>query len=431
VNRMKRVRLLAGLVVAICIAIAPARAQTSTESVLYSFCPTPSCVTGSGLFVGVVQGSDGNFYGTATWGGTGAFSEGYCSSNSCGTVYQLTPSGQIKVLYNFCNQSYCSDGEEPGPLIQGSDGSFYGTADGGNSDECPGDGGCGVVFKVTRSGAYSVLYAFCSQSNCPDGDGPYGLTQGADGNFYGLTSDGGANGLGTIFKLTPTGALKTLYNLCSVGGSSCTDGEEPSVLVQGSDGNFYGEMYSGGANGKGTIFKFAPTGVLTTIYNFCSVGGRNCTDGLDPAGGLIEGADGNLYGASSEGPNELGQIFKITTAGSLTPICTDCYSDLVLASDGNFYGPGYGPTSVNSGFVKVTPTGTLTTLYTFCSQTDCVDGEDPNPGVIQGSDGDFYGTTLSGGANGGPYPYGCDGSPQCGTIYEIAIAPALPVPVQL
>ena len=434
-NAMKPARLFAGVVIAICIAASSTKAQTTyTESVLYSFCPvyTDTCPQGSGPFQGIVQGSDGNFYGTTTFGGTGAFDTGsLCSDNGCGTVYQLTPAGQLKVLHVFCNQSYCPDGALPGNLTLGSDGNLYGAASGGYVyNGCSGSY-CGILFKVTRSGTYTVLYAFCSQLHCPDGDVPFGApVQGSDGDFYGMTSAGGANGQGTIFKITSAGALSTLYNFCSLGGTSCTDGEEPGGgLLQGSDGNFYGVTYSGGANGEGTVFKITSTGTFTTVYSFCNVGGSSCTDGRNPGGILFEGADGNLYGVSSGGPGDLGQLFKITTAGSLTRVCSGCVGGLILASDGNFYGIDAQTEADAGGIVfKVTPAGTVTTIYSFCSLTNCVDGYEPY-GLIQGTGGNFYGATFSGGANGGPD--GCDGSANCGTVFELAVAPALPAAVQL
>jgi uncharacterized repeat protein (TIGR03803 family) len=126
------------------------------------------------------------------------------------------------------------------------------------------------------------------------------LLQATDGNLYGTTQSGGANGLGTVFQITPSGQLTTLYSFCAQ--SSCTDGESAYAgVVQATNGNFYGTTQLGGANicngaGCGTVFKITPDGVLTTLYSFCSQSG--CTDGEYPLAGLIQANDGNFYGTT-------------------------------------------------------------------------------------------------------------------------------------
>src|ERR1700693_5445458 len=185
-------------------------------------------------------------------------------------------------------------------LIQGVDGNFYGTAPGcGPILE---DGG--TFFKVTPAGTLTALYNFCSVKDgfiCSDGSQPYGgLEQATDGNFYG-TTNGTTNNYGTVFKITPSGALTTLYHFCSQ--PNCADGRSPrSGLVQASDGNFYGSTSAGGiANplcyeGCGTIFRLTPAGELTTLYSFCSL--SNCADGQDPFGNLVQAAHGVFYGTT-------------------------------------------------------------------------------------------------------------------------------------
>jgi uncharacterized repeat protein (TIGR03803 family) len=420
VDFMQLARILAGVAIAACLTV-PVGSQTYTESVLYSFCPSGLCPNGSGPEVGVIQGNDGNFYGMNLYG-----PGGNCGGEGCGTVFKITPEGVLTTLYTFCTQANCTDGYGPVMMVQGGDGNLYGvTAEGGNVDSS------GVIFRLTLAGKYSVLYAFCSQLNCPDGNGPFSIVQGADGNFYGTASEGGANGKGTIFKITPAGAFTNLYSVCSVGGTACTDGSEISRgLLQGSDGNFYGTMSSGGKNGMGTFFRLTPAGVLTTLYNFCSVGGVNCSDGSGPTG-LVQGSDGNFYGSAGGGSDRSGVIFNITPAGELTVITTGASAyPFLLASDGNVYGttdqggPNYGGT-----VFQVTPSGMETTIYTFCSLALCFDGDILFDAVMQGADGNFFGTTVSGGVNNGPD--GCDESPNCGTVFEIAVTPALPSPVQL
>jgi uncharacterized repeat protein (TIGR03803 family) len=369
---------------------------------------------------GLVQATDGNLYGTVGYGG----------ANGGGTIFKITPSGTLTTLYNFCSQSGCTDGAYPdygegGGLVQATNGDFYGTAGGGGAN-CTGTGGCGTVFKITPSGTLTTLYSFCAQSGCTDGAYPNDpLVQGTDGNFYGTAYGGGANGYGTVFKITPSGTLTTLYSFCSQSG--CTDGEYPNAgLIQATDGNFYGTMTNGGANndastcffgpGCGTVFKITLGGTLTTLYSFCSQSG--CTDGANPFAALVQATDGDFYGTTFGGGAGVygfsaGTVFKITPSGKLTTLysfcaqskCTDgarSYAGLVQATDGNFYGT----TSTDGANIfygtvfKITPSGTLTTLYSFCPQSGCTDGDAPTAALIQDTNGSFYGTTAHGGTSG-------------------------------
>jgi uncharacterized repeat protein (TIGR03803 family) len=251
------------------------------ESVLYSF---TGGTDGGSPGAGLIQGSDGNFYGTTEVGG----------ASGDGTVFKVTPAGVESVLYSFTSGA---DGGFPeAALIQGSDGNFYGTTQAGGAS------GYGTVFKVTPAGVETVLYSFGGGT---DGSYPYaGLTQGTDGNFYGATDQGGANNFGTIFKVTPAGVETVLWTF-----GSGTDGLHPyGTLIQGADGNFYGTTFQGGTNNHGTIFEITPAGVETVLYSF---GGAPYTDGWFPQGGVIQGADGNFYGTTEAGgANSYGTVFK-------------------------------------------------------------------------------------------------------------------------
>jgi uncharacterized repeat protein (TIGR03803 family) len=319
----------------------------------------------------------------------------------CAAAAIVSPAQTFRTLLDFNG----TDGYNPYYVspVQGTDGNFYGTTNqgGGTND--------GTVFKVTPAGVLTTLYNFCSETNCTDGDYPVaGLVQGTDGNFYGTTSQGGASAAprGTIFKITSAGTLTTLHSFCVLLGSDCPDGADPqAALVQGSDGNFYGTTYQGGCvtysrfgcllGNYGTVFKITPAGVLTTLYTFCSASA--CTDGSNPVAGLVQGSDGNFYGTTSTGGGtNYGTVFKITAAGKLTTLysfcsatnCTDGlypFVGLVQGTDGNFYGTttGGGDAAGGTAF-KITPAGTLTTLYNFCSETDCTDGDYPIAGLVQG-----------------------------------------------
>ena len=321
--------------------------SSGSLTVLYSYCSKSNCSDGSLPTGSLVLGSDGNFYGTTSDGGT----------QGKGTIFAITSSGSLTTLYSFCALANCTDGEFPySGLVQGSDGNFYGTTPGGAESS-------GNAFRITPSGTLTTLHSFCSASHCADGSAPEGgVIQGSDGNFYGTTAQAGANGNGgTVFRLTPAGALTTLYSFCA--RANCADGQSPYAgLSQGSDGNFYGTTVNGGALGKGTIFKITPTGVLTTLYNFCSI--VTCTDGEYPYGGVVQASDGNLYGT--------------TQAGGVFTNANTCP-----------FGCGT--------FFQLTLSGTLTTLYNFCSGGNCLDGAQPFAGVAESSNGTLYGSTAYGG----------------------------------
>jgi uncharacterized repeat protein (TIGR03803 family) len=363
----------------------------------------------------LIQATDGNFYGTTEGGG----------NNGYGTVFKMTPSGTLTTLYSFCAQPLsCADGADPDGLLQSADDNFYGTTlQGGIRNN-------GTVFKITPTGALTTLYTFCPQYPCTDGAMPGGLIQATDGNFYGATNVDGVNNGGTLFKITPRGTLTTIYNFCSQ--HNCTDGAEPNgALVQGSDGNLYGTTYAGGVSVLyGTVFKVTLAGTLTKFYDFCSQ--PNCTDGGTPNGGLVQAADGNFYGTThAGGASGDGTVFKISPTGVLTTLYSFCSSTncfdgagptagLTQATDGNFYGATYRGGAYNFGTLfSMTPSGRLTTLYDFCAQGfDCADGAAP-VGLIQAIDGNLYGTTLNGGD---PYP-------DEGTVFRLSVGIVLS-PVQ-
>jgi uncharacterized repeat protein (TIGR03803 family) len=394
----------------------------------------------------LIEGRDGNFYGIRP--GNGTPSANCTGELGCGIVFRVTPAGQLTKLYNFCAQNNCTDGFLPeGSLLIGANGDFYGVTSAGGTNCAPGEG-CGTVFEITAAGKLTTIYSFCSLTNCTDGNAPQtGLTLGADGNFYGTTKFGGANctfygGCGTIYKITPAGKLTTLYNFCSA--AKCADGRDPNVLVLGGDGNFYGTTGYGSACTTldcGTVFKMTPAGELTTLHTFCSQ--ANCADGKNPLAGMVQATNGNLYGTTADGGANCayfggcGTVFQITTAGELSTLynfcsklnidnghCTDGlypFGALIQASDGNFYSTtsGGGPNNGHGTVFELTSAGELTTLYSFCSEPNCKDGSSPQTGLLQGSNGIFYGTTRLGGS-------GADGG-DSGVVYSLAtgLGPAI------
>jgi uncharacterized repeat protein (TIGR03803 family) len=271
-----------------------------------------------------------------------------------------------------------------------------------------------VLAAVRGSAQSAVSFTTLINFDFNNGANPQAaLIQATDGSLYGTTYDGGSNGYGTIFRITPAGTLTTIYSFCSLSG--CTDGEFPeSALVEGADGNFYGTAHEGGNYGQGTVFKITPKGQLTTLYSFndCSVSG--CLGGYYPFAGLVLATDGNFYGTTGYGGEYGGGIFfKVTPAGVVVPIQnltggTEPVAALIQGSDGNFYGTTvYGGADYGTVF-KISPTGAETTLHTFCLQKGCSDGAYPVGGLVQGADGNFYGVAAD---------YGAHSS---GTMYKVS-----------
>ena len=367
---------------------------------------------GANPYAGVIQGRDGNFYGTTANGGmygiNGAYSGGY------GTAFMVTTNGVLTSIHSFAGGN---EGQNPqARLCQGSDGNFYGTAANGGS------GGYGTVFMLTTNGTLTTLASF-SNTN---GATPYaGLVQGSDGNLYGTTVSGGDNGYGTVFQVTTNGILTTLVSFNNTNGANPYAG-----VIQGRDGNFYGTTVSGGTNGGyGTVFMITTNGTLIALYSFGSAISMygDPYDGGNPYGGLVQGSDGNLYGTTAIGGAYAnvqyylnawyygyGTVFMVTTNGELTTLHSfgaatgvsqvpfdggNPYGQLVLGRDGNFYGTTYNGGTCNFGTAFMVKTnGTFTSLASMSLNPK---GANPYAGVIQGSDGNFYGTTRNGGMNGG------------------------------
>jgi uncharacterized repeat protein (TIGR03803 family) len=339
------------------------------------------------------------------------------------------------VLYSFCGQNNCTDGENPqAGLIFDQEGNLYGIAGGGANDAC-GRGnnvGCGVVFKLTPGGEETVLYSFCAQSNCADGASPYaGLVFDRRGNLYGTTQAGGAFGAGVVFKLTPKGRETVLYSFCAQ--NNCTDGYNPVAgLIFDEKGNLYGTAEYGGAYGDGVVFKLTPEGKETVLHSFCQYG-YPCADGEEPVAGLVFDQKRNLYGTTEYGGryNELcngtcGVVFKLTPKGKeivLHSFCEGAVScidgatplaGLVFDQKGNLYGTtsGGGNYEVCPGngcgvAFKLTPKGKEIVLHRFCAQNNCTDGLFPLAGLVPDQKGNLYGTTLWGGHNEVCYGHGC------------------------
>jgi uncharacterized repeat protein (TIGR03803 family) len=390
-------------------------AQTLTTLVIFNGS------NGSGsLFAPLVQGTDGNFYGTTAYGGANC-----ATMIGCGTVFKVSPAGRVTSLYSFCSQASCSDGSYPiTGLVLATDGNFYGTTWLGGAN-----GDYGTIFKITRAGKLTTLYSFCTHINCADGYSPMGeLIQAADGNLYGTTALGGlvgpncSGGCGTVFKITLKGVFTSLHSFTDTN----LEGFYPRAgLLQAPSGIFYGATAVGGPNLNGTIFELTSAGHLTTIHDFAVDG----TDGAQPWGTLVLGQDGDLYGTTeTAGAFYGGTVFKIdlTLGNTLTtiynfcslPFCQDGSqpeTGLTLGTNGNLYGTTVEPNAFARGTAfNVTPEGVLTTLYQFCTDNpNCPDGSFPYANPIQATNGKFYGTTAFAGN------YNCNPGTGCGTVYSL------------
>ncbi|HEY1662801.1 MAG TPA: choice-of-anchor tandem repeat GloVer-containing protein [Verrucomicrobiae bacterium] len=354
---------------------------------LYSF---NGGTDGVGPNAALVQGSDGNFYGTTTGGG----------SNGYGTIFQITTNGAFTVLHMMRNTE---GGNLTGGLVQASDHSFYGTAayDGTNSD--------GTLFEVTTDGVLTVVHAFSG----PDGEYPFGgLALGPDGNFYGTCESGGSSTNGTVFRITPGGVFTNLYSF-----SSASIGANPySGLVLGMDGGFYGTTkHTVNGSGVGTVFRITTNGVFTALHFF----GSGQDGGTPDYGNLVQTADGMLYGTTAAGgANNKGTVFQITTNGVETVLYSFTVSDgynpdggLTVGRDGKLYGTlynggtnGYGSVFVFTRFGS----GIFSSIYSFGNGTS---GNHPYGGLTTGPDGNLYGTTSAGGTGNG-------------TIFRLSLTPS-------
>jgi uncharacterized repeat protein (TIGR03803 family) len=320
------------------------------------------------------------------------------------------PSAQgqtFSVLYSFASEA---DGDRPDSLIRDALGNLYGTTYYGGVKSSK-----GVVFKLDTTGKETVLYRFKG----PDGNGPDGVVRDAAGNLYGATSFGGSGcpgqqGCGTVFKLDASGKQTVLHRF---GGKG--DGTFPTAgVIRDAAGNLYGTTYTGGVLslcgvGCGTIFKVDASGKETVLHRF--TGGA---DGASPYGGLIQDGAGNLYGTA-----QTGTVFKLDATGKFTVLHTlneteGCYSSASLFRDaaGNLYGTASGCGEFGSGTVfKVAPSGKTTVLYNFTGGTD---GGGPYGSVVRDKAGNLYGST----GFGGDLTSLCaqvNNTPGCGVVFKI------------
>jgi len=365
------------------------RTSPGTYRLLYSF----QCVfyDGGYPFAGLAGDPSGNLYGTTGDGGEFGY----------GTVFKVTPSGTERVIHDF--PSYSTDGYDPyyGSLVRDTSGNLYGTT------QLGGEFGHGTIFEVSSAGAESVRYSFTGGA---DGSEPVaGLAIDSADNLYGTASGGGSYGNGVVFELTAGGTYSVLHSFAS----SPTDGAFPaSTLARDPSGNLYGTTQNGGASSLGTIFKVTPSGAESLLHSFKGAP----IDGAGPyGGGLLRDASGALYGVTYAGGTGLhGELYRLNPGGAETVLFN--FKGVVGASPidglardgaGNLYGTtNYGGTGGGCGnygcgvLFELSATGTETVLHEFSLKSSS-DGALPLGGVVRNPSGVLYGTLSNGGA------YGC------------------------
>jgi uncharacterized repeat protein (TIGR03803 family) len=345
-------------------AIVPTQAQARKFKVLHTFKGSD----GDGPASQLVRDKAGNLYGTTVVGGSGK-----CSNGGCGTAFKMDKTGKLIWLHSFQG----ANGDEPFPgLLRDAAGNLYGTTVYGGDLNHFCSLGCGVVFRLNKSGKETVLHKFRGD---PDGYYPVGpLVKDKAGNFYGATQLGGKGGLGTVFKLSPAGKETMLYHF---GGGSEGGAPGAGVILDSGD-NIYGTTLIGGSGcsqGCGVVFKVDGSGHETVLHTF------GASDGANPASALLMGSAGNLYGTTDNGGNlgceggqGCGTVFELS--------------------------PGLGGS------------WTETVLYSFCSASNCTDGRVPFPGpLVRDTAGSLYGMTQLGGT------YPCAGS-GCGVVFKLDTA---------
>jgi uncharacterized repeat protein (TIGR03803 family) len=392
--------------------------QALTYGLLHSFTGTPDAANpkdehvdwpfGADPNAGLVLDAEGNLYGTTPSGGT---------SNS-GTVFKINVGGVESVLYSFCSQPSCVDGSDPiASLLLDAEGNIYGTTYQGGAH------GAGTVFKLSAAtGNETVLYSFCAVESpiCTDGQQPNSaLVQDSKGNLYGTTY--GPN-YGEVFELSTSGSESVLHSF----GSYTGDGTRPQGVIMDSAGNLYGTTFYGGTSDFGSVFKIDTRGTESVLYSFTGI---KFADGEFPNGGLVQDAEGNLYGTTYLGGaaapakgNGVGTLFKVTPNGSETVVYTfgatpdgnNPLSSLVIDAENNLYGTTYsgGGSSGGDGTVfQVNAEGKETILYAFSSTTPGA-GNHPSAPLAINSQGDLYGVS-----------YG--GKKKFGTVFDLLVPPAV------
>lgn len=423
VSHMRRCAITTTLLSMLVLLPAAVVAQTHFE-LLHTFKGSDGAMVAPGLILDAA----GNVYGAATVGGDLKCFPASTWQWGCGTVFELSKTGEETVLHRFKGPS---DGAFPltdvffgsgGTLSRDSEGNLYGTTGaGGNTNGYCLDTtlGCGIVFEIDKTGKETVLYRFSGTKSPYDGDNPGGgVIPDGKGNLYGTTYLYGSLTNGTIFKIDIKTRKETiLYNF---EGTNSGDGAQPvGNLVEDGAGTFYGVTWNGGLaigdcgnNGCGTIFKFDKSGE-TVLYKFTGT-----SDGANPSALTLDG-DGNFYGAAFNEGAGCGVVYELSKTGAFTVLHTFNGKDgcnpegqVVFDGAGNLYGGTFSGGSLNSGTVfKLTKASRWreTVLHNFSA------GGKPRGGLTIDATGSLYGTTVGG----GDQTCKTEDGTGCGTVFKI------------
>lgn len=332
----------------------------------------------------LIQASDGNFYGVATGGGT----------QNSGTIFSITPSGAFTLLFTF----QPGDGYPTFTLVEAKDGTLWGHSVGG------GQFGNGTIFKIKKDGTdFQIVYSFPADSS--EFFFNVSLIAGKNGKIYGSSPGGGGlgcngYGCGTIFQITPkTGAFKTLHVL-----NGTSDGGNPSGLIQASNGSFYGVAMN-------NVFRITPAGKFTVIAALPS-GDYPYTNGSGAGGGgVIQGSNGHLFGVLEDPVAGAPRLYELLLTGKSFQVhpalpglqYSTLLSNLCMTKDGNLWLASYGASGAKGAIVEISPQdGSVLQTIPFSG----TNGQNPAAPVIQGTDGNLYGTTFYGGTDSGGEPDG-------------------------
>ena len=318
-----------------------------------------------------------------------------------GTIFRITPAGALTVVIHFTGTTGPAKGSAPvAGLALAADGSLYGTTSSGGATDN------GTLFKMTTAGVFTTMIEFTGLTGAAKGSAPTEeLLRYTDGNFYGTTTGGGASENGTIFKMTPSGVLTTLAEFTGTGGG--IRGSAPASRLIGNASNvLFGTTSAGGSNNLGVVFKITTAGSYTLLSQFTGTGGN--TRGNNSSGPLAIGADANLYGTTEAGgASELGVVFRVSqTGGAFTLLHqfdgtagSSPAGGLLLAADGNFYGTASNGGTASAGLVfKMTPAGIVSTVAEFTGVQGAAKGDAARAALSVGADGALYGTTSAGAA---------------------------------
>jgi uncharacterized repeat protein (TIGR03803 family) len=271
---------------------------SGTFKVLYNFCSLSNCADGRLPYAAPIEATNGNFYGTTSYGGRGT---------GAGVVYEITPAGTYRVLYAFCSQTYCADGGRPNGLAQDARGNLYGTTSHGGG-VCS-NNGCGTIFKITPTNRYILLHIF----EGGDGDEPgAGLAAANDGNLYGITWSGSGGG-GNTFSITPEGIFTSLYSFCSEEG--CIQ-PRPNRLFEGTNGVLYGTTQEGGQSNAGETFSLSNN--LSPLVETVPTAGKVAKNVLILGNGLTGSSSVTFNGVAAAFTVESDTYIKATVPAGAT-----------------------------------------------------------------------------------------------------------------